>query len=76
MEGMSGSEIEVLGYRGMKEYEIAFDDFKVKKACNELPSSAKWDKHLKRTEFICSRCNVFLCAAHFEVYHDALLGSL
>ena len=27
-EGMSGGEIEVLGYRGMKEYEIAFDDFK------------------------------------------------
>ena len=27
--GMSGGEIEVLGYRGMKEYEIAFDDFKV-----------------------------------------------
>ncbi len=31
MEGMSGSEIEVLGYRGMKEYEIALDDIKVKK---------------------------------------------
>ena len=29
-EGMSGGEIEVLGYRGMKEYEIAFDNFKVK----------------------------------------------
>ena len=29
-EGMSGGEIEVLGYRGMKEYEIAFDEFKVK----------------------------------------------
>ncbi len=28
--GMSGSEIEVLGYRGMKEYEIAFDGFVVK----------------------------------------------
>ncbi len=27
--GMSGGEIEVLGYRGMKEYEIAFDDFSV-----------------------------------------------
>ena len=25
--GMSGGEIEVLGYRGMKEYEIAFDGF-------------------------------------------------
>ncbi|MEM7546792.1 MAG: acyl-CoA dehydrogenase family protein [Pseudomonadota bacterium] len=29
-EGMSGGEIEVLGYRGMKEYEIGFDGFKVK----------------------------------------------
>jgi (2S)-methylsuccinyl-CoA dehydrogenase len=27
--GMSGGEIEVLGYRGMKEYEIAFDGFYV-----------------------------------------------
>jgi (2S)-methylsuccinyl-CoA dehydrogenase len=27
---MSGTEIEVLGYRGMKEYEIAFDGFAVK----------------------------------------------
>ena len=31
MDGMSGSEIEVLGYRGMKEYEIALDDIKVDK---------------------------------------------
>ncbi len=29
-DGMSGTEIEVLGYRGMKEYELAFDGFKVK----------------------------------------------
>jgi len=28
-KGMSGGEIEVLGYRGMKEYEIAFDGFDV-----------------------------------------------
>jgi len=28
-DGMSGGEIEVLGYRGMKEYEIAFDGFAV-----------------------------------------------
>ncbi|MGH6771848.1 MAG: acyl-CoA dehydrogenase family protein [Xanthobacteraceae bacterium] len=28
--GLSGSEIEVLGYRGLKEYEIAFDGFEVK----------------------------------------------
>ena len=29
-EGMTGGEIEVLGYRGMKEYELAFDGFQVK----------------------------------------------
>ncbi len=29
-DGMSGGEIDVLGYRGMKEYELAFDGFKVK----------------------------------------------
>ena len=28
-QGMSGGEIQVLGYRGMMEYEIAFDDFEV-----------------------------------------------
>jgi len=28
--GISGGEIEVLGYRGMKEYTVNFDDFKVK----------------------------------------------
>src|SRR3546814_1682648 len=27
--GMSGGEIRVLGYRGMKEYEIGFDGFEV-----------------------------------------------
>lgn len=27
--GISGGEIEVLGYRGMKEYTVNFDDFKV-----------------------------------------------
>ena len=29
-DGMTGGEIEVLGYRGMKEYELGFDGFKVK----------------------------------------------
>ena len=28
-KGMSGGEIEVLGYRGMKEYDISFDGFEV-----------------------------------------------
>ena len=29
-DGMSGGEIQVLGYRGMKEFEIGFDGFEVK----------------------------------------------
>ncbi|GFE66411.1 acyl-CoA dehydrogenase family protein [Litoreibacter roseus] len=29
-ENMTGGEIEVLGYRGMKEYELGFDNFHVK----------------------------------------------
>jgi (2S)-methylsuccinyl-CoA dehydrogenase len=29
VKGMSGGEIEVLGYRGMKEFEISFDGFEV-----------------------------------------------
>lgn len=28
-KGMTGGEIEVLGYRGMKEYDISFDSFEV-----------------------------------------------
>ena len=28
-DGMTGGEIEVIGYRGMKEYEISFDGFEV-----------------------------------------------
>jgi (2S)-methylsuccinyl-CoA dehydrogenase len=28
-KGMTGGEIEVLGYRGMKEYDISFDNFEV-----------------------------------------------
>ncbi len=28
VEGLGGSEIRVLGYRGMKEYELAFDNFR------------------------------------------------
>jgi (2S)-methylsuccinyl-CoA dehydrogenase len=31
-QGMTGGEIEVLGYRGMKEYELGFDGFRVKAA--------------------------------------------
>ena len=31
--GMNGTEIKVLGYRGMKEYEIGFDGFEVPEDC-------------------------------------------
>ena len=30
-KGLDGTEIEVLGYRGMKEYELSFDGFRLKK---------------------------------------------
>ena len=30
-DGIKGGEIEVLGFRGMKEYEVSFDDFRVNK---------------------------------------------
>ncbi|MFC7292053.1 acyl-CoA dehydrogenase family protein [Hirschia litorea] len=30
-DGMTGGEIEVLGYRGMKEYELGFDGFQIPK---------------------------------------------
>jgi (2S)-methylsuccinyl-CoA dehydrogenase len=29
VDGMTGGEIEVIGYRGMKEYEIGFDGFRI-----------------------------------------------
>ncbi len=29
VDGLTGGEIEVLGYRGMKEYELAFENFEV-----------------------------------------------
>ena len=29
LDGLTGGEIEVLGYRGMKEYELSFDGFAV-----------------------------------------------
>jgi (2S)-methylsuccinyl-CoA dehydrogenase len=32
-DGMSGGEIRVLGYRGMKEYEVGFDGFEVPADC-------------------------------------------
>jgi (2S)-methylsuccinyl-CoA dehydrogenase len=32
VQGLSGTEIGVLGYRGMKEYELAFDGFRVPEA--------------------------------------------
>ncbi len=40
-DGMSGGEIRVLGYRGMKEYEIGFDGFEV--AADNLLGEAEGD---------------------------------
>src|SRR5260221_7748695 len=38
-DGMQGTEIPVLGYRGMKEYEIVFDSFIVDRKSTRLNSS-------------------------------------
>ena len=32
VDGLSGGEIQVLGYRGMKEYDLGFDDFHIDEA--------------------------------------------
>lgn len=47
--GMSGGEIEVLGYRGMKEYELAFDGFTVPEAALLGGSEGQGFKQLMRT---------------------------
>ncbi len=48
-EGMAGSEIEVLGYRGMREYALSFDGMKA--PCEALLGGEQGQgfKHLMRT---------------------------
>jgi (2S)-methylsuccinyl-CoA dehydrogenase len=48
-DGMSGGEIEVLGYRGMKEYEIRFEDFEVKAENLLGPEEGQGFKQLMQT---------------------------
>ncbi len=48
-EGMTGGEIEVLGYRGMKEYEIGFDEFDVPAANLLGETEGMGFKHLMAT---------------------------
>lgn len=48
-EGMTGGEIEVLGYRGMKEYEIGFDEFDVPTANLLGETEGMGFKHLMAT---------------------------
>jgi (2S)-methylsuccinyl-CoA dehydrogenase len=48
-KGMSGGEIKVLGYRGMKEYEIAFDGFVVPAASLLGGAEGQGFKQLMRT---------------------------
>ncbi|MEM1391646.1 MAG: acyl-CoA dehydrogenase, partial [Pseudomonadota bacterium] len=47
--GMTGGEIEVLGYRGMKEYEIGFDEFDVPAANLLGETEGLGFKHLMAT---------------------------
>ncbi len=48
-DGMTGGEIEVLGYRGMKEYEIGFDNFEVPAANLLGETEGLGFKHLMAT---------------------------
>ncbi|MBT5013770.1 MAG: acyl-CoA/acyl-ACP dehydrogenase, partial [Rhodospirillaceae bacterium] len=48
-DGMDGGEIEVLGYRGMKEYELAFDDFEVPATSLLGPEEGQGFKQLMAT---------------------------
>ena len=47
--GLSGTEISVLGYRGMKEFEISFDDFNVEKGSLLGEAPGKGFKQLMAT---------------------------
>ncbi len=47
--GLTGGEIEVLGYRGMKEYELAFDGFEVPAANLLGGEEGHGFKHLMQT---------------------------
>lgn len=47
--GMTGGEIEVLGYRGMKEFEIGFDNFEVPAENLLGGEEGKGFKHLMET---------------------------
>jgi (2S)-methylsuccinyl-CoA dehydrogenase len=48
-KGMTGGEIEVLGYRGMKEYELGFDGFETPKANLLGEVEGQGFKHLMTT---------------------------
>lgn len=48
-KGMTGGEIEVLGYRGMKEFEIGFDNFEVPAENLLGGEEGKGFKHLMET---------------------------
>ncbi len=48
-QGLSGGEIEVLGYRGMKEYTVNFDDFRVDGANLLGQVEGQGFKHLMQT---------------------------
>ena len=41
-----------------------------RKERGELESTDTWDKIVKRTEMGCARCEVFLCADCFNLWHD------
>ena len=48
---------------------IRFDKLKQKCDLKEEKDALKWDKHVKRTVYQCSVCQVYLCTDHFEPFH-------
>ena len=68
MKGLSG-KVE----RQAKACVYCLIEFKKKakdQAGNDNESAKTWDKQVKRTEFFCSFCKVYLCKNHFNAFHE------
>ena len=50
-------------------YSILFDEKKKQIEAQVEKQQLKWDKHVKRTVYQCSICQVYLCEMHFECFH-------
>ena len=48
---------------------LKFDEMKKNSKSKEEKDALRWDKHVKRTVYQCSICQVYLCNTHFELFH-------